>query len=77
MDDLLWEAVGLAEVARMMGIKKTTLASRLARGKDDFPTPAIRLDCGPIWQRADVERWMEEQNAVRKQRPTEDGPKDV
>jgi predicted DNA-binding transcriptional regulator AlpA len=49
------ELAGLAEVAEIVGKDKRT-ATRYT-GRPDFPTPVDRLASGPVWRRADVERW--------------------
>jgi predicted DNA-binding transcriptional regulator AlpA len=52
------ELAGLAEVAEIFGVTKRTAWNYTQR--DDFPEPVDRLASGPIWRRADIERWQEE-----------------
>jgi predicted DNA-binding transcriptional regulator AlpA len=52
------ELAGLAEVAEIFGVTKRTAWNYTQR--DDFPEPVDRLASGPIWRRADIERWKEE-----------------
>lgn len=58
--------VGLAEIAELLGISKRTATRYTAR--DDFPEPAAELSMGPIWLRAEVERWSRK-SPVRRGRP--------
>ena len=46
---------GLAEVAEIFGVTKKT-AMKYA-DHPAFPPPIDRLAAGPVWFRADVERW--------------------
>ncbi len=48
------DIVGLHEAAELLGISKTALAERRRAGT--FPEPAVKLRCGPIWRKADVEK---------------------
>jgi predicted DNA-binding transcriptional regulator AlpA len=58
------ELVGVTEIAALFGVAQNT-AWRWSRD-EGFPDPTARLASGPIWQRADVERWHRE----RVPRPT-------
>ncbi len=49
------ELVGLTEIAQEYGVQRNS-AWRWSR-RPDFPAPAARLAHGPVWHRADVERW--------------------
>jgi len=60
------QVVGLAEVAELLGVSKRT-ASRYTL-RPEFPAPAVELAMGPIWHRADVEAWMQNER-VRPGRP--------
>jgi predicted DNA-binding transcriptional regulator AlpA len=62
-DDL----VGVSEIAALFGVANTS-AWRWTR-KADFPAPAAVLAAGPIWKRADVERWHRERVVSRGGRP--------
>jgi predicted DNA-binding transcriptional regulator AlpA len=50
--------VGLAEVAELLQVTKRTASNY--SGRSDFPAPIERLASGPIWRRADIERWARE-----------------
>jgi prophage regulatory protein len=50
-DDL----VGFTEVVELLGVPRRTAARYVKR--PDFPEPYVRLAAGPIWLRADVQRW--------------------
>lgn len=53
---------GVGEVAELLGVSKQR-ASQLAKGdRWDawFPEPLDHIGAGPVWRRADVERWAEE-----------------
>lgn len=39
--------LGLAEVAKILGLKKQTLSNRVSRGT--FPPPLKKLAMGPVW----------------------------
>lgn len=54
--DLDSDLAGLAEVADATGRGKTELSNRARRG--DFPAPVVRLACGPVYSRSDVERYF-------------------
>ena len=63
------ELVGLAEAAEMVGVAKSTILDRRVprayrRGQlaplRPFPEPVAELRCGPIWLKADVEKYAEE-----------------
>jgi len=60
------QVVGLAEVAELLDVSKRTATRYTAR--PDFPEPAAELAMGPIWLRADVERWSS-RSPVRRGRP--------
>jgi hypothetical protein len=49
------ELAGVAEVAEICRVPKRTAIRYTQR--PDFPVPIDRLASGPIWRRADVERW--------------------
>ena len=52
------DLVGVAEIGLMLGTSRAQV-SRWALRKD-FPDPVARLRMGPIWMRADVERWAKQ-----------------
>jgi predicted DNA-binding transcriptional regulator AlpA len=61
------ELAGLAEIATMLDVTKRTAWNYTKR--DDFPEPVDRLASGPIWKRADVERWASANLPLRPGRP--------
>src|SRR5947208_5108302 len=62
MRDLL----GLAEAAELLEISKASVCDRRRRTYEPgdrlppFPTPAAKLQCGPIWERAQIEAYAAE-----------------
>lgn len=61
--ELPLELVGLHEAAELLGITKSALSERRRVGR--FPDPIVKLACGPIWQRAQIEAYG---NAYRRRR---------
>lgn len=49
------ELVGLAEVARMLGLGKPATVRRVRQ--PDFPGPLARLESGPVWAADDVREY--------------------
>jgi len=49
--------VGVTEIAEAYGVAVNS-AWRWTR-RDDFPAPTARLARGPLWRRADVDKWAE------------------
>jgi predicted DNA-binding transcriptional regulator AlpA len=47
--------LGMTEAAEVSGLQYRTFQQRYTRGTT--PTPVAVLACGPIWARADIERW--------------------
>lgn len=47
--------VGVAEVSQMLGVSRQRV-TQLAKTKD-FPTPAVSLAAGPVWESASIEAW--------------------
>lgn len=58
---------GLAEVAQILGVRKTTAARYTYR--EDFPQPVARLAMGPVWAVEDVEEWAKQYGPIRRGRP--------
>jgi predicted DNA-binding transcriptional regulator AlpA len=58
---------GLAEVAELLGVTKRSATRYAARA--DFPEPLERLASGPVWARADVERWATQHMPLPPGRP--------
>jgi len=52
------DLLGQQEIAVLAGVSFSTLRAWVSRGK--LPPPFVRLGLGPIWVRADIERWLEE-----------------
>jgi predicted DNA-binding transcriptional regulator AlpA len=50
------DLVGVAEVAAMLGVGKSALWDRRFHWR--FPKPVAELRCGPIWLRAQIERYL-------------------
>ena len=59
--------VGLAEVARLLGVTKRTATDYTKR--DDFPAPVQRLAATPIWKRAEVTAWAADKLPLTRGRP--------
>ena len=53
-DDL--DIVGLAEVAKMLGLSYNATAQRRARGQ--LPPPDVTLSNGPVWRRETIVQWQ-------------------
>ena len=49
------DLLGLREVMEMLGISRQRIHQLEVGGS--FPEPIVRLACGPIWHRPEVERW--------------------
>jgi hypothetical protein len=53
-DDL----VGVAEIARLKGVGRTTVTQWAARRhRNGFPEPVARLAMGPVYDRREIEAW--------------------
>lgn len=48
---------GVSEVAERIGISRQRFAG--VRGRPDFPLPVAELASGPIWDLAEIDRWLE------------------
>lgn len=55
--------VGVAEIAKMLGISRQRV-DELLRTDPAFPEPAARLTAGRVWETADVERWARETGRI-------------
>jgi hypothetical protein len=51
------ELVGAAEIARRMGVGKSTVVHDWRHRHPDFPEPVTSLTAGLIWAWPDVEKW--------------------
>lgn len=63
-EDVAGQLMGTAEVAAYLGWSSQWVAGYLAKQKAGIPAPAVRLKCGPIWLREDIERWARERGYV-------------
>ncbi len=61
------DLLGLAELAAMLVVTKGTARRYAARG--DFLAPLGRLASGPVWRRAEVERWARDHLPLPPGRP--------
>jgi len=43
------------EIADLLGVQPSTVRNYHARGQ--MPAPYVKLACGPIWLRSDIEHW--------------------
>lgn len=59
------ELVGTAEVGALVGVSRQRV-NELLRSDPSFPSPVAELAAGRIWQRTDIERWMEIRDRARK-----------
>ncbi len=51
--------VGLAEVAEMTGRTKQAVCNWIGRGNQGFPAPVAHLAATKVWDREQVEVWMQ------------------
>lgn len=56
------DLLGVAELAALLGVQRVTVSGYVSRGVV-LPPPAVRLACGPIWHRADIEAWIAARDA--------------
>ena len=61
------QLVGLAEVTDMLGISKPLVGISKQRAytitnSKTFPEPIQRLRMGPVWDRAEVQAWIDKRN---------------
>jgi hypothetical protein len=59
--------VGLAELAELFGLAKSTVSERTRR--PDFPRPLAVLAAGPVWRREDVVRYARQRSERFVERP--------
>jgi predicted DNA-binding transcriptional regulator AlpA len=50
------ELVGMAEIAKLIGV--TAPAVRQYRARGILPEPLVTLAIGPIWRRSDIVAWQ-------------------
>jgi len=58
------EAVGTAEIGRMLGWSSKKVSVYRQRGK--LPKPVYELKMGPIWNKDDIERWALAEGLIKK-----------
>lgn len=51
------EVAGLAEIAQLARVSPQ-LVSNWAKRSEDMPKPLARLKCGPIWDKAEITKWL-------------------
>lgn len=63
-DDVTWAAepdgrhlLGTQEVADLLGWSRNMVSAYHSRGSAGFPPLYVVLAAGPVWRRADIERW--------------------
>jgi predicted DNA-binding transcriptional regulator AlpA len=61
------ELLGLADIARELGVSKKTAQNYIARG--DFPEPLGRIAAGPVWRKRHVDRWAKRTLPLPQGRP--------
>jgi len=61
------ELVGVAEAARICGVRKSNFVRDLA-GQPDFPRPVAELASGRIWLRSEVEAYQNGRRETRRPR---------
>ena len=49
------DLLGFAEIVKFLNVPERTAARYVKR--PDFPDPLARLAAGPVWHRADVDKW--------------------
>ena len=59
---------GVSELADRLGISRQRVAE--LRGRQDFPQPVADLSSGPVWDMADIDRWMASGARRRPGRPS-------
>lgn len=55
------DLLGQAEAAAIAGLKQS--AFRQARQRGNVPEPIVKLSCGPIFLRPEIEEWAAERAA--------------
>ena len=53
------ELVGISEIAELAEVSRSAVSNWISRDPS-FPQPIADLACGQIWQKADIERWLEQ-----------------
>ncbi len=65
--------LGLAELAKYLGIPSRTLWSWRDRGS--FPNPVAELKCGPVWTKDQVDKWKRRNDQLKLKLPDYDQAK--
>jgi len=73
-----YDLVGSAEAAKLLEIGPTNFShlrkKMLDAGDESFPTPVIKLQCGPIWKLSDMQKFKKHYDARRRRvRPSTNG----
>jgi hypothetical protein len=59
------ELVGTSEIAALASTSRSAVSNWAARDPS-FPKPIADLACGQIWNKRDIESWLEKNNHLRK-----------
>ena len=54
------ELVGIATVARKLGVSQQRARQIIDNPRRQFPRPAATIDSRPGWHEADVDAWLDE-----------------
>ena len=57
-DKLKFDPIGVAEIAKMLGVTRQKVASLKHHGK--LPTPIKVLKCGPLWDAKEISDFIKE-----------------
>jgi hypothetical protein len=57
------DLLGFAEIVKFLNVPERTAARYVKR--PDFPDPLARLAAGPVWHRADVDKWAKRHLPLR------------
>ena len=58
------ELLGLAEIATLAGVTRQAVANWRVRA-NDFPTPVVELQSGPVFRTAAIKRWLRKKKGAR------------
>lgn len=53
-----YPVLGVAEVAELLSLERSTISAYLTRGQ--MPAPWVTLACGPLWKRDQIKTWRPE-----------------
>jgi len=54
--------LGITEISHLLGVSRQRVG-QLAK-TEGFPTPAVVLAAGPVWESADIDRWARETGRI-------------